>query len=76
MIPRCLDLGVSLETLLRSDIFYVKFDYDDWPGNHNYEDDTIRPYNGSFFDLRFNYRHIFPEDHFEPIENQGEDVPM
>lgn len=68
IVPKCLDLGVSMTNLFQSNIFLVNFDFDDWPGNHNFEDDCIRPYSGSLFDIRFQYRNIFPEDHFEPIE--------
>ena len=76
IVPQCIDLGVSLNNLFQSNIFYMNFDYDDWPGNHNHDEDCIRPYSGSVFDIRFQYKHIFPEDHFDPIENQSEEVEM
>jgi hypothetical protein len=49
-------------------VFTVTFDYDDWPTNHYNEDKCIKAYSGSIFDLRFNYKKIYYEDHFLPME--------
>jgi hypothetical protein len=39
-----------------------------WPSNHNDDEECIRAYNGSFFDVRFSYQAMFPE--FIPLEQQ------
>jgi len=48
------------------------FDYDDWPGTHDYEEMENRPYNGSVFDIRNAYRDVFYEECFEPIDNDDD----
>lgn len=49
------------------------FDFDQWPGNHNDDEECIRAYNGSYFDIRFSYQEIFPD--FVPLEQQDEEEP-
>jgi hypothetical protein len=60
--------GIQISSLLQSKVFVVTFDHDDWPTNHYNEDKCIKPYNGSIFNLRFNYKNIYYEDHFRPME--------
>jgi len=64
--------GVDTVDLFKSEIFMYSFDYDDWPGTHDYEEMENRPYNGSIFDIRNAYRDVFYEDDFEPIDNDDE----
>jgi len=65
--PILLRKGVNVEPLLSSNVFNVRIDFNDWPGNHTNLQDCIRPYNGSFFQIRHMYKHVFPEPEFEPI---------
>ena len=58
------ELGLHVCPLIDSKIFSLEFDYDDWPATHTEEDECIRPYNGSIFDLRYGYRIVFPEEKF------------
>jgi hypothetical protein len=51
-LPILMDKGISLHDLLDSKVFSVVFDFDAWPGNHNDDEECIRAYNGSFFDIR------------------------
>ena len=51
-IPVLMEKGISLHDLLNSSIFDVVFDFDYWPGNHYSDEECIRAYNGSYFDIR------------------------
>jgi hypothetical protein len=55
--------------LLESEVFCFQFDFDEWPSTHIDAETYIRPYNGSIFDIRSNYRNIFYEENFR---EQGE----
>ena len=41
--------------------------FDVWPDTHTNDEPGIRPYNGNFFDLRYMYSPIFPEDYMQPM---------
>jgi hypothetical protein len=62
-----LEKGIHVTKLLQSNIFQYTFDYDEWPSNHNNKTEAIRPYNGSIFRLRANYKNVFPEPEFDPM---------
>ena len=47
----------------------MQFDFNDWPGNHFNLEELIRPYNDSFFNIRYKYREIFSEPRFDYLEN-------
>jgi len=49
----------------------VTVDFDGWPGNHTNLERYIRPYNGSLFQIRQQYRNVFPEPEFEPLKHDG-----
>lgn len=66
-IPILMEKGISLHDLFDSKVFSVVFDFDMWPGNHNDDEECIRAYNGSFFDIRTSYHAIFPD--FIPLED-------
>ena len=65
-IPVLMDKGISLHDLLNSSIFDVVFDFDYWPGNHYNNDECIRAFNGSYFDIRQSYDVVFPD--IRPME--------
>jgi hypothetical protein len=67
-LPILFEKGISLHDLLASNVFSVVFDFDQWPGNHNDDEECIRAYNGSFFNIRHSYKLIFPD--FEPLDEQ------
>jgi len=69
-VPVLLDKGIALHDLLDSKVFNVVFDFDAWPGNHNDDEECIRAYTGSFFDIRQSYNEIFSD--FVPLEDQDE----
>jgi hypothetical protein len=52
------------------EIFKISFDFDDWPGIHTDDSYLIKPYSGSYFDIRFHYEDIFKG--YDPID--GKDV--
>jgi hypothetical protein len=58
-LPVLMEKGINLHDLLDCGIFNVVFDYDLWPGNHPNDEEAIRAYNGSFFDIRHAYDIIF-----------------
>jgi hypothetical protein len=45
------------------------FDYDNWPGNHTNDEECIRYYKGSFYQLHNNYELVFPEAEFAKEDN-------
>lgn len=61
-----MEIGISLSALMQSDIFIFEFDYDEWPGIHENDQELLRPYNKSIFDLVHNYETVFPEKRFAP----------
>ena len=69
-----MEKGIPILKLVDSDasIFRITFDYDDWPGTHTDEAFELRPYNKSFFHLRYFYKEVFPEEQFESID--GKDI--
>jgi len=75
-LPILLQKGIVLHDLFASDVFTFKYDYDEWPTTHTDPETYIRPYNSSLFRLRENYRKVFAEKNFDPIENQLNDGPM
>ena len=70
-LPVLMDKGISLHDLLDSKVFNVVFDFDAWPGNHNDDEECIRAFTGSFFDIRQSYNQIFSD--FIPLEDQEKD---
>ena len=51
-----IEKGICCQTLFESNIFCVKFDYDDWPSIHPNHTECLRAYSGSFFDIRHSYK--------------------
>lgn len=62
-----MEKGVTVEKLLASNVFSFDFDYDEWPGSHSNDKLLRRPYNSSIFELRNNYKEVFPEPEMEDI---------
>lgn len=54
-------MGIPVLKIFESDVFNVSIDFDSWPGSHENDQYIIKPYNGSFFDLRDSYSSIFSE---------------
>ena len=54
-----IDKGVDVASLLASDIFYQRFDFQEWPAIHTDNTTKIVPFNGSIFRLRPSYKEIF-----------------
>jgi hypothetical protein len=50
--PILMDKGIPVTALLESKIFTIEFDFDMWPGNHYNDEECIRAYNGSYYDIR------------------------
>jgi hypothetical protein len=63
-----LDKGLFVKSLFDSNVFNYEFDLDEWPSNHNNNEDLIRPYNDNLFELRHNYKTVFPEKEFMSLE--------
>lgn len=56
-----IEKGINVIDLLKSDIFFHRLDFMEWPSIHTDNCEMIRPYNGSMFKLRHNYSSIFPD---------------
>lgn len=56
-----IEKGVELRKVLNSEIFCFKFDYDEWPSTHVDKNKYLKPFNGSIFEMRNEYKNIFPE---------------
>ena len=62
-----------MNEILDSQVFKFHFDYDKWISNHTNDEEYLRPYNGSIFELRHQYSNVFPEeDLFGPIDDDKE----
>ena len=68
-LPILLQKGIVLHDLFSSNVFSFQYDYDEWPTTHTDPETYIRPYNGSLFRLRENYKKVFHEDNFIAIED-------
>jgi hypothetical protein len=66
-IIKLLKKGIKLEALLSSEVFVTTVEFDEWPDVHTNNEDSIRPYHGNFFMIRFLYSSIFPENYLQPI---------
>ena len=64
-----MEKAIKITPLLESKVFNHVFDFDDWPGNHWNETECIRPYNGSFFNVRHAYLNVFAGEEFKPMDN-------
>lgn len=53
--------GVTLRTLFDSNVFKLPIDSAEWPSAHKVTSFMLKPYDGSVFDLRFNYEKVFPK---------------
>ena len=71
-LPIMMEKGISIEKLVCEDssIFKIYFDFDDWPANHTDNETMIRPYNESYFHVRYHYKKVFPEDRFDFIDGK------
>lgn len=69
-----MEKGIEISKLINEEsmIFKIPFDFDDWPGIHTEEETLIRPYNDSYFNVKFHYKTCFPEKMYESIE--GKDI--
>lgn len=69
-----LSKGIEISELLNAQIFSYNFDFDEWPSSHTNDQFYNRPYNGSIFDLRYNYSSVFPEKEFEELDELAEEA--
>ena len=67
-----LEKGIEISPLLSSKVFCQTFDFDEWPSTHTNQDDCTKPFNASYFDLRYSYIDIFWEDEFLPMEENDD----
>ena len=51
--------GIKIRELFDSNVFCLKFDFDEWPSTHVDASSYQRPYNQSIFEIRESYRDIF-----------------
>jgi hypothetical protein len=72
-MPVIVEKGISVSKILASKVFTVPFDFDEWPQTHYNDEMAIKPYNGSFFHLRFQYRNVFTAENFATLEDIFED---
>jgi hypothetical protein len=65
-----MERGIKVDRLLDSDVFSYKFQYPEWPAAHTDVRKTVKPYNGSIFDIRHSYSEVF-EDLGDPINSES-----
>ena len=70
-LPILVQKGINIKGLLESNVFSMKLNFPGWPITHSNLQECIRPYNGSFFQIRHMYREVFPEPEFEPLSTLG-----
>ena len=68
-LPSIFDKGVQIQELLDSSIFNFAIDFDGWPNVHLNDDRVLKHYNGSLFDLRGEFKNVFPEAKYQKIES-------
>lgn len=64
IMPDLIEKGISIASLMNSNVFNYEFDFDEWPATHTNSDEDLRPYNDSIFMLRKHYKTVFPEEEF------------
>ena len=69
-----MEKGIDVKDLINSRVFCFTFDYDEWHSTSADPGRYIRPYNGSFFDLRSAYTTVFPEEQCEISHADSEAV--
>jgi hypothetical protein len=69
--PVLLEKAINVFPLLDSNVFSLKFDYDEWPSSHTNNDTHLRPYNDSIFNIRENYKVVFHEEEFRSIDDMS-----
>ena len=62
-------MNVNVYPLFESKVFIREFDFDAWPGVHYNDEECVRPYNESLFNMRDHYRTVFPESEFAAFED-------
>ena len=67
--PILLEKGIEVKPLLDSNIFVFNFDLDEWPSSHFNPDWHLRAFNENIFMIRKHYRTVFPEEDFDPMED-------
>ena len=67
-LPDLIDVGIPVTNLLKSQIFQYNLDLDEWPQTHDIEDECLRYFNESIFQIRAHYRTVFPEEEFAPLD--------
>ena len=72
-MPDMIEKGVSIISLLNSSIFSEQFDFDEWPGTHWNDEEIMKPYSGSIFRLRNEYKKIFPGSDFDPMPDEDDE---
>jgi hypothetical protein len=44
--------GIEISNLMKSNIFALKLEFDEWPQVHTDLEKVCQPYNGSIFEIR------------------------
>jgi hypothetical protein len=63
-----IESGTKVEALLASKVFTLEIDFDEWPTTHPVENEEIRPYNKSLFQIRKHYSTVFPEEEYKALD--------
>jgi hypothetical protein len=53
-----------LSSLVESNVFKFKLDFDQWPNAHPNKEPCVKPFNGSLFDIRYRYKDVFIDKEF------------
>lgn len=59
ILPELIDSGIKVANLLQSNIFCQTIELDGWPSTHDCDDECIRAYNKSIFQITKHYRTVF-----------------
>ena len=69
--PVLLEKAINVFPLLDSNVFSLKFDYDEWPTTNANIQKMLEPYNQSIFKLRYEYPSIFTKIWRSDFKNQS-----
>ena len=65
-----LQKGINVSGLLNSDIFYHRFDFENWPAIHHCDLSISTHYNDSIFNLRHNYEMVYKD--YQKLLNESQ----
>ena len=69
-----LDRGTKLLKLLKSNVFVNEIECEGWPATHINDEECLRPYNENMFLIMHDYRVVYPEEDFKPMDENDDSM--